>query len=513
MWHRSGFQPNADLVNINGRANTRFLTDVIGSYTTLGNLAWIGLSLVTFKPQFLLGIVPGRNDLILEFNCKAQPVNASTQIYKGKITYRKKILWLVNVNTTITDRTRNANSTVLAIDGTPGGMYDTEFSLANQNFTNWAIKYSLTASNIPHFNFIPTPSSLDIGGGNTALTLANYQARYVGATPPPPPLNSPFANFTTAFNNGVINSAGSANNNEHHIQIATRNGNFVAAELNAAPIVTNCSFICSNNSITITGPATVCNTASLFTINNFPAGVTATWQSIPAGIVNIVPIGNGSQANVTRVSSGYFTLRATINAPNCGSLDVNSATIRAGGFSSSDYPVSGPSTACTNAQVSYSTNTLQGATSYTWFWPSTSWTYISGQNTPSITLQTGSIAGSGQVGVRVANACDAGGSPGIKFTQVNSCGFAFSASPNPAGDQVTIDAANQLVSAQTDNRVEKQKIYKIEIIDQVGNKRKEFEFKQGTSNTTLNIADLPSGLYTLRAFNGTVWSGKQLLKN
>ena len=111
-----GFLPNADLINVNGRANTRFLSE-LALHT--GNFGfWENLSLLTNKPQFLLGIVPGGNDFFFELNCKAQPVNSTSQIYKGKITYRKKILWLISINTTITDRTRNSNPSLLAIDGT-----------------------------------------------------------------------------------------------------------------------------------------------------------------------------------------------------------------------------------------------------------------------------------------------------------------------------------------------------------------------------------------------------------
>ena len=111
-----GFLPNADLINVNGRANTRFLSELALHTGNFGS--WENLSLLTNKPQFLLGIVPGGNDFFFELNCKAQPVNSTSQIYKGKITYRKKILWLISINTTITDRTRNSNPSLLAIDGT-----------------------------------------------------------------------------------------------------------------------------------------------------------------------------------------------------------------------------------------------------------------------------------------------------------------------------------------------------------------------------------------------------------
>ena len=288
-----GFQPYADLINVNGRANTRFLSE-LALGTGAGFNGWLYTSLLTNKPQFLVGIVTGRNDLFFELNCKAQPENSTNQIYKGKITFRKKILWLVNVNTTITDRLRNADASVLPIDGTPGGMTDTEINLQNTSFQNWAIKYNISASSIPNFNFIPTTSALDIGGGNATLTLTNYQAGYVGATPPATPFNTPFANFTTAFNQ-VFVSNGSVNNNEHHIQISPRNGNWVAEELNGnVNVRTNCSAFCGNTAIA--GPDAVCSSGSIFSVP-FVAGSAYSWSVDNPNLATVSP--NGNSATIT----------------------------------------------------------------------------------------------------------------------------------------------------------------------------------------------------------------------
>ncbi|WP_298389998.1 T9SS type A sorting domain-containing protein, partial [Hydrotalea sp.] len=313
-----GFQPYADLINVNGRANTRFLSELaLGS--AAGFDAWLYTSLLTLKPQFLLGIVTGRNDFFFELNCKAQPENSTYQIYKGKITFRKKILWLVNVNTIITDRSRNADASVLPIDGTPGGMFDTEINLQNTSFQNWAIKYNISASSIPNFNFIPTTSALDIGGGNTTLTLVNYKAGYVGATPPAAPFNTPFANFTTAFNK-VFVSNGSVNNNEHHIQIFLRNGNWVAEELNGnVNARTNCSAFCGNTAIT--GSDAVCSSGSVFSIP-FVAGSTYSWFVDNPNLATVSS--NGNTATITQ--NGTFTGPLQIMVTASGVCGTNTIT-------------------------------------------------------------------------------------------------------------------------------------------------------------------------------------------
>ncbi len=498
-----GFQPYAILFTLNGRANKRILSDVIG---TLG-FPFISLGVLTNEPTFWLGILNGRNDLIFDFQCNAQPENSTNQIYKGKITFRKKILWLVNVNTTITDRARNSDPSVLPIDGTPGGMYDTELNLQNSSFQDWKIKYSINASNIPHFNFIPTVSALDIGSGNTTLTMTNYRASYVGATPPTPPFNTPFTNFTTAFNQ-VLVSNGTINNNEHHIQISPRNGNWVADEINGIHPAANCSFICSNSGITISGANIICSTPQVYTLNNRPAGTTVTWSATPTGIVTIAPSPDGSQATVTKTGSGYITLQATITNNGCGSLIVNSSSIRVGGYSSSDYPITGPSSACKNQTVYFSTNDLPGATNYQWTW-SSSWTYVSGQGTRYLTLQTGSTTGSFYVTVRVANACDAGGSPATKIVQVNNCGFSFTTSPNPSTGSIIVSTNSQTLP-ETNNPPDR--IYQIKVIDQNGGVRKQFSYSGGVTTTVINLSNLIAGIYTIQAYNGSGWSGQQIIK-
>lgn len=88
--YNQGFQAGATLLSYNGKGNTRILSDLLGSFSGPGLGTWGGLSILTLKPQFLLGIIPGKNTLTFDFECKAQPENSSSQIYKGIITYSKK---------------------------------------------------------------------------------------------------------------------------------------------------------------------------------------------------------------------------------------------------------------------------------------------------------------------------------------------------------------------------------------------------------------------------------------
>lgn len=269
---------------------------------------WFLTTLLTLKPQFLLGAIPGKSTLTFDFECNAQPQSSTAQIYKGKITFSKKILWVVNVNTTITHRTRNAFS-IPPLDGLAGGSYSTNLTVATEldNFdVELFVKYNATFDHIPQFNFIPTVSALDIGGGNVALTLADYKAKYRGQYPPIAPKHSPFHNFITA--------RPSAYNNEEHIEINTRNGNWVATELNGT-VATLANLCCPLESYTIGGAGSICSNAT-YTVTDAPSDAIVTWSAVPSNGVTLNTSGNS--CTVTRIGTynGPITLKALVN--KCG---------------------------------------------------------------------------------------------------------------------------------------------------------------------------------------------------
>ena len=489
------------LISYSGNANTRFLGSL------LGEIVIPFASAVTQQPVFFLGVLPGRNTFSLDLAINSQADGSSNRVYYGKLSYTKKLLGIISITSTLTNRTYNSSSSNLPYDNFPGGYYDLKndfgLDMNSTSFQNALVKFHATAYEQPIFNFIPTPSSLDIGSGSVTLTKTDYLTSYVGANPPAPPKNSPFNNFITAYNNG-------SSNDEHHIFIEKRIGDWVADELNGNTPAANCSFLCNSSGITISGQNTLCSTPLVYTLNNPPAGTTRTWYATPSGIVSITPSPDGTQATVSKITSGYFTLHVDISNTNCGTLTINGSTMRAGGYGSGDYPVSGPSSACRNSYVTYTTNTLMGATGYNWFYPGT-WTYISGQNTTSLTLRTGATTGNFQVGVRVANACDAGGSPGIKMTFVNSCGFAFMASPNPTTGNMTVSTQSQ-IQAQAGTSVAQDKIYQIKVVDQNGVLRKQFNYSAGVTTLTIDLSSLMPGIYNLQAYNGSEWSSQSIIK-
>jgi len=132
--------------------------------------------------------------------------------------------------------------------------------------------------------------------------------------------------------------------------------------------------------------------------------------------------------------------------------------------------------------------------------------YSSGQGTPSLTLRTGTTTGTGTVTVRVANACDAGGSPAVKFIQINNCGFSFTVSPNPSTGNLTVSTESQTLS-----NVSPARIYQIRVIDQTGKVKKQFNFSSGITSTAINLSGLVAGIYTLQVYNGSEWASQQIV--
>lgn len=261
----------------------------------------------------------------------------------------------------------------------------------------------------------------------------------------------------------------------------------------------------------ITGSDVLC-TSSTYSFADLPTGATVQWTSSPAGYVSFNP-SNARVTTASKISSGNVVITATIN---CNGVNYPvSKSIRVGGYGSSDYPVSGPSSASCNAYVTYTTNQLAGATNYAWFYP-TGWTYVSGQGTYMLTLRTNNTNGNYQVGVRVANACDAGGSPPIKNTFVSGCsGFNYIVSPNPATSTVNVAASQNSIKANDGSNPSTQlSISEINIYDQTGNLKIHQTFSN-VKNASIDVSSLSAGIYLIEIKNDTFKETQklQILKN
>lgn len=489
------FNAGDNLLTYNGKANTRILGDLAGTLALPVSGVLLG------QPFLFLGVIPGRNDFNFDFYVNAQADGYSNQIYHGKITYKKTILWLIPVNVTLTNRNYSSNASTLPYDYFPGGYYNLSdrLDLNNSAYQNTLIKYNIIASNQPLFNFVPTASALDIGSNNVALTKPDYLAAYSGATPPPAPKSSPFQNFITAYFDGKVN--------EQHISIERRNGDWIAAELNGSPQSANCSALCNN--ITISGDPGLC-TPSTYSVSGFSGTATYTWFSSPLGIVQIAPTGDGSQASISKIQNGSVTIFVTINSSCGGSLTISKPlVVGAPVITSISSNMTG---SCNGLYQEWNLNAVANSPVSSWLWTidnpiNNGWIIYNPYSSSTVVA----VTGGGGITAHATNTCGTG-TNGV--TIWSNCRYgAITASPNPTTNDVTIaiDKTNG-VSSQNVTKTQKGLIYKITVTDQLGELKKQYNYPAGISSTKINLSSLMKGMYTIQAFDGTNWNSVKVIK-
>ncbi|HUZ59744.1 MAG TPA: trypsin-like peptidase domain-containing protein [Hanamia sp.] len=213
---------------------------------------------------------------------------------------------------------------------------------------------------------------------------------------------------------------------------------------------TNVSALITYPYMSISGADLFCSGTQTYTLNGAPGGATIFWSATPSNLATLTP--HGTTVDVTKVGGGAFTLAASVYIANCYPA---TKIVHLGPYGSDDYPISGPSNANCNSYVTYTTNQLPGVTSYNWFYPS-SWTYVSGQGTYSLTLRATGSNGNFQ-------------------------------SSNPGQSSFS----------------------EINIYDEVGNLKMHKIFNK-IKTTTLNVSNLPTGVYTIEIIEGSYKERKGL---
>jgi hypothetical protein len=300
------------------------LTELTVTRELFTRLAAAGVGAGNINAAASVGLsIPTNQKIELKLDIKALANGGGNQVYDAELKAKLKILWFVPVNITIASKTYHAPTGLLPFDTYPGGYYVVNFDAAGFSLNNLFF-VSQTNSFIQHrFSFIPTTSALDIGGGATTLTNAQYTAPYVGAAPPATPFNTPFANFTTAFNtNGAealfANNTNRRTNNERHEIFRIRTANWLVDEMGGnTGVLTDCRAFCANN--TITGNTEICTQQS-FSVP-FNAGAVYTWVVDDPALVTRTPNANTVLLTRNGTASGVTTLRVTITG-DCSTTPV-----------------------------------------------------------------------------------------------------------------------------------------------------------------------------------------------
>ena len=275
--------------------------------------SWIAGCLLSSAAGFALGdielmflsLLPGSNSFKFDFDLYSNPAlgNSDRKVYRGKITYKKKIIGIFPVTHTITERTKHCPNAYLPFDIYSGGEYD--ITIATNNLP---IGLSPSFFINKSYGFIPVVSSLDIRRNNGTVLETDYYNKYSGGILPDPALSTKFDNFIVGYDVGLYRNYG-------HITFQARNGNWLARVLTEStlPASPNCSFICGTTEIS--GAEIIC-TNGTFTV---PAGaVSYTWSIVGSSASKS---SSGNTATLTRVGqlSGSVLLRVVIDGGDCGS--------------------------------------------------------------------------------------------------------------------------------------------------------------------------------------------------
>ena len=492
---------------------TTFLTDVILAMLTNGGNAATIIARTTNEPGFLLGILPGRSKINVDFRVNAYPSSGTSQIYYGRVKYTKNLLWVLPISKDITYRTYNSPSGQLPLDSYPGGINPSFSGTGNPSVSTYKssalAKFGLTIDFNPNFNFISAASALDVGKGTTVLTATDYTARYNAATPPTGSKALPFVNFTTSYN--------TSSTNEPHLSFNARNGKWLASEMDAiaGSDTFNCTFVCAAPSIS--GPTSICSTGT-FSVAA-PTGTTVTWSISPSGAATF-PSGSGNSKTFTKSTSfnGNATISANISVSSsgCSKTVTKSVTIGSGTLN-----LTAPST--TDGSGGISASVSGGSGTFNWYRNSfnpSSKTLLLSSSSRSVYLQFGCTGGV----LSVENTGSCGVASASRTITQSGCGSGFSmvVSPNPSSSEVFIDKVAESVktngipdsrlSVQNVSGMEKEFIL-IELYDSGGNLVKVQEFDISVVRPSIDVSYLRKGNYFLKIVGKEIDEVHQIIVN
>jgi hypothetical protein len=462
-------------------------------------------------------LIPGSSKFELTIDVRALASGGGNQVYFGKFKVIKKVAWLLPVGITLTNKTYTAPTGLLPFDNYPGGFYTV--GLRDQPGTvsqDWMFTYNNSFYIQRRFSFIPTTSALDIGQGNVVLTNVNYNARYIGATPPIAPLNSPFANFATAFIDGPVTIVGRdpntgaviwqfvTNGCEPHEGFFIRNANWLAQEMNGVTTErTNCSLFCDNNAIA--GNTTICNAETLTA--PFGAGATYNWSVTNTALVTLTP--NGNTVLVTRngTLSGLATVTVNISGA-CGNTTLNiPITVGVPTTPLTIYGIPDNYNACANSNF----NVTGGPSGGNAVWEIAGGQIISGQGSSEIFVQIDNTPGTGfYIGLRESNACGVSGVLAFKQGNIIDCDGGGGSTttriaPNPT--------SGEFVVTISDAKNSKALIKSILVKNKMGRLFSKLEFAKGVLQHTVNLSSLPADIYFIEVWDGKVWKTHKLVLN
>jgi pimeloyl-ACP methyl ester carboxylesterase len=378
-----------------------------------------------------------------QYVVRAAPSVGTNQAFYGKFGFEKKILFLLPVNITLFEKSRNSIAGALPWDSAPGGYYDLRIVQGsipdNPNIDAYPIiDVNLTVRLAQAFNFVPTVSALDIEGTSISREALNspYTDGFNYAYP------SRFPNFI-AQERDPTEVLGSINNSRH-IQFTADNALWLFNEMQSVtPNNRNCSNDCEPVGISVIGSSTICGQET-YTINHLPPGYSISWTR--STNLNYVPGQNTTSYTVIPNSGGTYWVEARLLGA-CGTLVYRkeiSAVIPM-----DQLEIVGPTTVCPNEYYWFDVHNYSGIPilNYSWGLPF-GWTveqeYDVNSSWRETEIRTGSSTGSKQIMLTITTACGTMSYP--YAVQVVSClsPYTYTVSPNPSTDNITVRSTKEM---------------------------------------------------------------------
>lgn len=481
-----GVTAGGNIFNLTANGRTTFLTDFILTLLPLDALASVVVTTLTNDGGFLIGALPGRSKLNIDFRVNAYPASGSSQIYFGRVRYTKKLLWLIDLNKDITSRQYNSPSGVLAIDSYPGGVIP---SLSNVNISSFQsnafVKYGYSLTINPNLNFIPATSALDVGKGNTVLAASDYTLKYSAAAPPTGSKAIPFVNFMTSYT--------TTGANEPHISFNARNGKWLASELDAVAgtDVYDCSYVCGT--LSIAGGSSFCTTGTYSV--PVSGGATVNWSISPSNAATF-PSGSANSKTFTKRSTfnGSAIITAVITNPGSGCASRTVAKTVSFGGASGTLRVDDLGNGFVDALVTG----ISGP--YKWY---KNGTLIAGATLQYVTVNLGCYGG--LLSVRGTNSCAA-----VEISQEVELdcngSSALAVYPNPASSEIFIEKNSEVTAVDGRNNAFSfnagsfpSKIpVNATLYDFSGHPVKELYFEDLNQRPRIDVSDLSKRTYILK---------------
>lgn len=435
-------------------------------------------------PQGVLAPLSTKTSLYVDFWAKTLPSQQSVKIYQGKAGIKRKILGIIPITTNFIDGFCNSSSTMLAIDSAPGGV---------ANFTTFGFNANVPgfqdAFKQKSFGFVPTVSSLDIGGGAVSITPADLTAVYSTSTPPVAPKNTPFVNFVTA-----------GGENQIHTEFNRNNGDWILAELRGQNPQYTCMQFCQGN-VVINGVTNVCTNAT-FQLSQ-PGFDNTTWSISPAGLATLSQ--NGSSVTVTKTGNGVVKLIANISG-RCGTNTITK-DIAIG----NPMPIASPLLEDPIlGKFKVSIEPVVGATSYKWYENGTFKTQNS--NTVYSGQTVRNFCGLYSIDVKAVSPCGESNMGGYLFNVPCEGTFVIANNPSDQSFEIVFNESQNteaLASSASLTTTTSESNYDVKLYDK---KMLLVKSKQTPNKRiVINTANLPNDIYFLIIKDGSSTFSRQIM--